>query len=343
MKGSKVLITGGLGFIGSNLAHRCLDLGAEVTVYDSLAPYSGGNLLNVKGIEKHLRIIRNDILNVKEINSCIKAHQILFNCAAHTSHLNSMKECFIDTEVNCKGFLSILEAARRFNPEIKIVQVGTSTQIGKMQFNPIDESHPEFPLDIYSANKAVAEKYALIYGNAYGIQISAVRLGNVYGPRSNIKSPDFGFINYFIGLAIQDKDVPVFGSGNQLRNILFVKDAVEALVLVGLEKKCNGHVLFAVADQHYSVLEIARNITKTMGGRIKKVEWPQASEAIEVGNTIITNEKIKEMLPWQPQVGLEAGLKITKDYFSNGPPGISTGMLNEPLSIRMKTSSKLST
>jgi UDP-glucose 4-epimerase len=317
LKGLKVLIAGGLGFIGSNLAHRCLELGAEVTLYDQLAPHSGGNLANVEGIKRHVKIVLDDIRNSDQISSNLRDHQILFNCAAHTSHLNSIKDSFIDTEVNCKGFLTILEAARRFNSEIKIIQVGTSTQVGKMQFNPIDELHPEFPLDIYSANKSVSEKYALIYGNFYGMQISVVRLANVYGPRSNIRSPDFGFINYFIGLALQDKNLPVFGKGNQLRNICFVQDAVEALILAAIEQKCTGQVFFAVADQHYSVLEIAETIMGTIGGQVKTVEWPHDRKAIEVGDAVIANKKIKELLQWQPRLELKAGLRITKKYFSS--------------------------
>lgn len=317
MQGSKVLITGGLGFIGSNLAHRCLELGAEVTLYDSLVSYSGGNLSNVDDVRKDVRIIQDDIRNFEGISACIREHQLLFNCAAHTSHLNSMRDCFIDTEVNCTGFLSILEAARRFNPEIRIIQVGTSTQMGKMQFTPINERHPEFPLDIYSANKTAAEKYALIFANAYGIPISVVRLANVYGPRSNIKSSDFGFINYFVGLALQSKDVPVFGSGAQLRNVTFVQDVVEALVLVAKEHKCKGEVLFAVSDKHYSVLAIAQNITKKLGGQVKQVEWPKDRKTIEVGDVIIENEKIIKTLFWKARVALEEGLTMTKDYFSD--------------------------
>jgi len=186
LRGRRVLVTGGLGFIGSNLAHRCLELGAEVTVYDCLDPKSGGNMHNIDGIEDSLEIVLNDVRNFEGICSCIRGKDILFHCAAYTSHPNSMREPMIDIDVNCKGTMHILEAARRFNPGIKIVHVGTSTQIGKMQVCPIDENHPEFPVDIYSANKSASEKYVLVYGAAYKMRTTVVRLANTFGPRSLI-------------------------------------------------------------------------------------------------------------------------------------------------------------
>src|SRR5688572_3437312 len=211
MKGQRVLITGGLGFIGSNLAHQCLELGAEVTIYDCLDPRSGGHMYHVHDIKNSVRVILNDIRNFEGICSGILNQDVIFNCAAYTSHPNSMREPLIDIDVNCKGVINLLEAARRFNQDAKLVHVGTSTQIGLMQINPVDESHPEFPVDIYSANKSASEKYVLIYGKAYNMRMTVVRLANVYGPRSNIKSPDFGFMNYFIGLALQDKELTIFG------------------------------------------------------------------------------------------------------------------------------------
>ena len=215
LAGKKVLITGGLGFIGSNLAHHLITLGAQVTIYDYLDPKSGGNLYNLEGIRDKVNVIFNDIRNFEGVVAAVQNQDLIFSCAAYTSHPNSMKEPLIDIDVNCKGVINILEAVRRFNPAAKIVHVGTSTQIGRMRYEPVDELHPEFPLDIYSANKVASEKYVLIYGWAYKLQTTVVRLVNTFGPRSNIQSPDFGFMNYFIGLGLQGKDIPVFGKGEQ--------------------------------------------------------------------------------------------------------------------------------
>lgn len=311
------MITGGLGFIGSNLVHQCLRLGAEVTIYDCLDPRSGGNMYNVQDIRDHVQVTLNDIRNFEGVCSAILNQDILFNCAAYTSHPNSMREPLIDIDVNCKGVINILEAARRFNSEVKIVHVGTSTQIGKMHFSPVTELHPEFPVDIYSANKSASEKHVLIYGGAYGLKTTVIRLANVFGPRSNIKSSDFGFINFFIGLALQGKELTVFGDGQQLRNISYVDDCVAALVLAAMDDKSNGQVFFAVSDKQYNVAEIAQTLVENIGGTARFVEWPPDRKAIEIGDAVISNEKIKTTLKWNPQFDLQSGLLKTRDYFAN--------------------------
>jgi UDP-glucose 4-epimerase len=315
LRGRNVLITGGLGFIGSNLARRCLDLGAKVTLYDCLDPRSGGNMFNVHDIEGQIEIVLNDIRNFEGISAAVRKQDVLFSCAAYTSHPNSMTDPIVDIEVNCKGVMHVLEAARRFNPAMKIVHVGTSTQIGRMQRSPVDELHPEFPLDIYSANKSASEKYVLIYGSYYGLRTSVVRLANVFGPRSNIRTPDFGFMNYFIGLALQGKELTVFGDGAQLRNVSYVDDCVEALLRAAVSSAADGQVFFGSADRQHSIADIAAAITTHIGGSIRRVEWPKARAALEIGDAVIDNSKIKRMLHWQPCFGLDEGLKRTAAYF----------------------------
>ena len=315
LKGKRVLITGGLGFVGSNLAHQCLANGASVTIYDCLDPHSGGNIKNVKEIEDSTEIVLNDIRNLDGICACIRNKDILFSCAAFTSHPNSMKEPFLDIDVNCKGVINILEAARRFNPDVKIVHVGTSTQVGRMQGDHIDELHPEFPVDIYSANKCASEKYVLVYGQAYRMRTTVIRLANVFGPRSNIKSPDFGFMNYFIGLALQNHNITVFGDGSQLRNISYVEDCVNALILAALREESNNQVFFAGADHQYSVAEVAQHITHAIGGQLQFQKWPVERKVIEIGDAIINSARIRKTLNWQPQFALQAGLLETKRYF----------------------------
>ena len=316
LKGQRILITGGLGFIGSNLAQKCVELGAEVTIYDCLDPRSGGNMYNIQGIKDKVRVILNDIRNFEGVCSSIINQDVLFSCAAYTSHPNSMREPLIDIDVNCKGVINLLEAVRRFNPDIRFVHVGTSTQIGRMQLSPVTEAHPEFPVDIYSANKSVSEKYVLVYGNAYNLKTTVIRLANVYGPRSNIKSSDFGFMNFFIGLALQGKDLTIFGEGSQLRNISYVADSVRALIMASQSDESWGQVFFAVADKQYNVAEIAEAIAENIGGKVKFVEWPKDREVIEIGDAVISNEKIKTVLNWTPQSSLREGLIKTGEYFT---------------------------
>ncbi|ETR69384.1 MAG: UDP-glucose 4-epimerase, partial [Candidatus Magnetoglobus multicellularis str. Araruama] len=256
INGKRIIIAGGLGFIGSNLAHQCLKLGADVTIYDCLDPHSGGNLYNVNSIKNDISLCYMDILNFDQLASQIANKDYFINCAASTSHPFSMREPWIDLDVNSRGVINILEAIRRFNPEVKMIHLGSSTQIGKLAYSPADEKHPEFPTDIYSANKSVSEKYVLIYASAYGLRTSVIRLSNVYGPRASIHSPDFTFINYFIGQALQNKTITVFGKGLQKRNVIYIDDVISAIFKALASDKTDGHALFVVADDHFSVADI---------------------------------------------------------------------------------------
>jgi len=316
LKDKRILITGGLGFIGSNLAHKCVELGASVTIYDCLDPHSGGTLYNIHDIKDSVEVGFGDILNFDDVSRYIVNKDIIFNCSASTSHSFSMKEPWIDLDVNVRGVINLLEATRRFNKEIKFVHLGTSTQLGRLQFEIADEKHPEFPTDIYSANKSVSEKYVLIYGKAHRLSVTVLRLSNVFGPRAAIHSSDFTFNNYFIGLALQGQEITVFGKGNQLRNVLYVDDAVSAIILASQTDKTNNEVLFAVGDQHYSVAEIAQATVKYIGsGKVRFVEWPKGRREIDVGDAVISNKKIKSILPWAPKIDLKTGLIRARESF----------------------------
>lgn len=316
LKGLKILVTGGLGFIGSNLSRQCLELGAEVTVFDCLDPRSGGNLYNVRDVKGSLDLCFYDILSFENVCQHIIDKDIVFNCAASTSHSFSMREPWIDLDVNSRGVINLLEAIRRFNPGVKFIHLGTSTQLGRLHYQPADENHPEFPTDIYSANKCVSEKFVLIYAKAYQIRAAVMRLSNVFGPRASIHSPEFTFNNYFIGLALQGKDITVFGEGAQKRNVIFVDDAVSALILASRSDAIDGEAWFVVGDEHYSVADIARATVEHIGtGRVCFVEWPKGKKAIDVGDAVLSNSKFKSILPWVPQDNLKSGLIKTRDYY----------------------------
>ena len=316
LQDKNILITGGLGFIGSNLAHKCLELGAKVTIFDCLDPRSGGNTYNVEKIANSIAMSYHNILNFDQISESIADKDIIFNCASSTSHAFSMREPWIDLDVNSKGVINLLEAIRRFNSNVKFVHLGTSTQLGKLHYQPSDEKHPEFPRDIYSANKSVSEKYVLIYCQAHNIRGTVVRLSNVFGPRASIHSPEFTFNNYFIGLALQDKAITVFGDGSYKRNVTYIDDVINALILSSQTDQTNGEVLFAVSDTHHSVSDIAQLTVKHIGsGRVTNVEWPNENKAIDIGDAIISNQKIKKILNWSPTINVEAGLVLTKEYY----------------------------
>ncbi len=317
LAGRRVLITGGLGFIGSNLAHRCLELGARVAVYDNLDPHSGGTLYNIQDIRESVDLHFNDLLDFDALVEQVYRSDIVFNCAASTSHPFSMREPWLDLDVNSRGVVNLLEALRRFNKAARLVHIGTSTQLGPLQYEPADERHPEFPTDIYSANKSASEKYVLVYARAHGLPATVIRLTNVFGPRATIRSPEFTFNNYFIGLALQDRDITVYGDGAQLRNVVYVDDAVSALVTAALDDASRGQTFFAAGDEHLSVSDIAEATVRAMGsGRVKHIAWPEDRKATEIGNAVISNAKIRETLGWTPRCGFEEGLIRTKQYFA---------------------------
>jgi UDP-glucose 4-epimerase len=313
--GQRVVVTGGLGFIGSNLAHSLVDGGAEVVIIDSLDPRSGGDIANIAGIDDSLELVSADICEFDAVASVVQHAAFLFHCAAHTSHPYSMRDPQLDVTVNCIGTLNILEGLRRFHPGARMVYVGTSTQIGPMTTNPITEEHAVAPADIYSANKAVAEHYCRIYASAYDLAVSSVRLPNVYGPRANISSPDLGFINYFIGLALHDQPLTIYGDGEQLRSVLYVQDAVTALALAA-QANSRGKIWFAGDDRSVSVKELAESIVAACGaGRVLHVEWPDDRKRIDVGDIVIDSAEIDADLGWKAAVGLEEGMQATVRHF----------------------------
>lgn len=309
-------ITGGAGFIGSNIAHHCVAEGSRVTIFDNLDPCSGANLFNLTLLKDAASFYREDILNFKRLKECMAGHDVIINCAASTSHGLSMREPYGNIDVNVKGTLNVLEAMREVAPDAHLIYFGTTTQFGRIGTGIADETFPEFPMDIYSANKSLGEKYALIYGHHYGLKVTAVRLSNVYGPRAAIHTPALTFNNYFLGQAFQDNPITLYGDGAQIRNLIYVDDAVRAVMAMVDSSRVDGKVFLVAGDHHMSVRDIAHVVIDVVGrGSVKHIDWPEDALSSEIGNVYINNKKCKEILGWQPAIGFREGWEKTRDYY----------------------------
>jgi UDP-glucose 4-epimerase len=310
----KVLIIGGAGFLGSNLVRRCLAMNSsQVTVLDSLDPLLHSTTQSLQEVWSQIRFIRGDIRNETLLAEIVQDQDVIFHCAAQTSHALSVRYPLLDAEINCLGSLKLLEAIRLLNPGAVVVYSSSSTVIGKKLIAIADEEHPERPLDIYSANKGVAEKYFRIYHTHYDLKTVVLRLANLYGPFGKGYS-EFGFINYFIHLAWTNQPIKIFGEGDQTRNIMYIDDATDILWRAAHEPRLFGETYLATAPQHLTVREIAETIVNVFQrSKVVHVEWPEERCRIEIGNVNLSSERLRAIINWKPRYDLISGLQRTKD------------------------------
>jgi UDP-glucose 4-epimerase len=314
-RGRSVLVTGGLGFIGSNLCRTLADLGAAVTAVDSLLPDYGGNLFNLAGYEDKLRINIADVRG-HGIEYLVKGQQILFNLAGQVSHIDSMTDPFTDLEINCKSQLWILEAVRKRNPEIKIVYAGTRQIYGKPQRLPVDESHPLNPTDVNGINKISGEMYHLVYHSVYGIRASSLRLTNCYGPRQLIRHNRQGFIGWFVRQVVLGEEIQLFGDGKQKRDFDYVDDVVDAFLRAGAMDAADGQVFNLGGDAPVSLADLAQLMLEIAGqGSLRLVPFPPERKKIDIGDFYADTTKIKGALGWAPATPLRQGLEQTLAYY----------------------------
>lgn len=314
-KNKHILITGGLGFIGSTLAVELVSLGSKVTVIDSLISDYGGNLFNIKPVQNKIKVNISDVRDRYSMNFLVKNQDILFNLAGTLSHVDSMTDPFTDLEINCTSQLSILEACRNNNPQIKIIYAGTRNQYGKAEYLPVDENHPLKPTDINGINCNAGEYYHLLYNKVYGIKACSLRLTNTYGPRHQMKHPRQGVLNWFIRQLIEGEQIKLFGTGRQIRDINFVTDVTQAFLLAGASEKVWGEV-YNLGGVGVSLEDFVKTSITVLGkGSYKLVEFPSDRDKIEIGDYIADYSKIKSTLGWIPKVDLKRGIKKTIKYY----------------------------
>lgn len=314
--GSDVLITGGLGFIGSALARRLVGLDAKVTLVDSLIPEYGGNLFNIHDIQDRVAVSKTDVRDSEAMASLIKGRHFLFNLAGQTSHLDSMNDPLTDLNINTAAQLSILEACRLHNRDVKIVFASTRQVYGRPQYLPVDEKHPLNPIDVNGINKLAGEWYHLLYNDVYKIRACALRLTNTYGPGMRVKDARQTFLGVWIRNLIEGKSIQLFGDGKQRRDFNFIDDVVEALLLAAAGASSEGQVFNLGHAENISLEELAALLIRLNdGGRHELVPFPPDRKAIDIGDYYGDFGKIDSALGWTPRVSLTEGLKQTLEYY----------------------------
>jgi UDP-glucose 4-epimerase len=312
----RVLIAGGLGFIGSNLAHQLVEAGAVVSLIDCLRPEYGGNEFNIEGIRDGVMVKVADLREFGTVAELVRAQDFLFNLAGQTSHLDSMRDPWTDMEMNCRAQLSLLEACRQNNPAMRIVFASTRQIYGVPKYIPVDEKHPLAPVDVNGANKLAGENYHLVYGRAYGMHVSVLRLTNTYGPRMRVKDERQTFLGIWLRQLIEGQPIRVFGDGKQIRDFNFVDDVITALLLAADEAQADGSIFNLGSSETINLRDLAELLIEINGeGAIDQVEFPPDRKSIDIGDYYGDYRLISETLGWQPRVNLRDGLARTLAFY----------------------------
>lgn len=318
--GKQVLVTGGLGFIGSSLARALVARGAHVTLVDSLIPQYGGNLFNVQDVRDRLTVNICDVRDTTAMTWLLAGKDYLFNLAGQTSHLDSMADPKTDLDINAGAQLSILEACRKANPSIKVVFASTRQLYGRPDYLPVDEKHPIRPVDVNGINKLAGEWYHLLYNNVHGIAACALRLTNTYGPGMRVVDARQTFLGIWVRLMIEGKPIKVFGDGMQLRDFNYVDDCVDALLLAGASPQANGRVFNLGSTEVIGLKDLAQLMIEIgeregLQASCQLVPFPPERKAIDIGDYYSDFSLIREAMGWEPRVDLRTGLAKTIAYY----------------------------
>ena len=316
--GKRVLVTGGLGFIGSNLAHRLAALGARVELIDNYLPNHGANPANIIGIENLIEVHRADVRSAAEMERILPGSDLVFHLAAQADHGASLEEPSLDFRINLLGTATVLECLRRHSPETGFVYCGTRSEYGSPETIPVTESTPLLPLDVYSADKLAGGLLALLYHRRHALSVTCIRLSNVYGPRAQMRHPGYGILNWFVRLAIDTETVTIFGNGKQLRDYTYVEDAVDAFCRMGACPAAVGRVLNLGHDRPLALVQLAEKIVETTGrGRLSFVPWPEGRRRMDVGDYSTDSTELKKITGWEQSTAIDDGIRRTIDYYRN--------------------------
>ncbi|MBH11289.1 MAG: hypothetical protein CMG74_13235 [Candidatus Marinimicrobia bacterium] len=318
MKNNKeILITGGLGMIGSTLAVKLFKLGCNVTILDAELKRYGGNHYNINSIKDKIKYVKGDIRDIKTVDSLVLGKDIIFNFAAQVDYNYSLIDPILDNDINCKGHLNVLDSCNRLNKDVKLVYSGSRMQYGRINENPVTEDHIMDPLSVYGINKLAAEKYYLAYYKSYNINSVCFRITNPYGPRAQIKSPSYCILNWFIRQAMDGNDITIFGDGQQKRDYIYVDDIVDAMIKSAFNDKTNGNVYNLGYGKSIKFIDMAKLIISVVGrGKVLKTDWPKNWKNVETGSIQISIKKLINDINWSPKVEIEKGIKKTYEFYN---------------------------
>ncbi len=315
-EGAKALILGGLGFIGSNLAIRLVEMGANVTIVDSMLPQYGGNMENIELVKSDVNVNFSDIRDSHTLDYIVRDQDIVYSMAGQTSHVDSMTAPLVDLDINCRSQLSILEACRRANPDVGLIYASTRQLYGRPQYLPVDEKHPILPVDVNGINKYAAEMYYSLYSQVHGMRCVSLRLTNTYGPRQQLRGNNQGFVGIFIRKAILGEKISIFGDGTQRRDFNYIDDVVDAFIAASENLDiCSGKSFNLGARDIYSLLDFSSILNKLCDFDLELVPFPPDHEAIDIGDYYGDFSNYKNATGWEPKVMLANGLAETVRYF----------------------------
>jgi len=323
-RGKRVLITGGAGFIGSNLAIRLVDLGARVQIVDSMLPAYGADLAHIEPVRHKIRVNFSDIRDRHSLSYIVKDEDLIFSLAGQVSHLDSMQDPMTDLEINCRSQLSLLECCRHGNPAARLVFASTRQVYGRPEYVPVDEQHPLNPVDVNGINKLAAEMYYTLYHRVYGIRAVSLRLTNTYGPRMDLETGRKGFVGVFLRKALDGETIQVFGTGEQRRDFNYIDDVVDALLLAGERSELDGGVYNLGHPSTYSLNEFVERLQQLCAFACQRVSFPDDSKLIDIGDYSGDFRRFADATGWRPAVDLDEGLRRTVEFFREarrGPAG----------------------
>lgn len=312
----EVLVTGGLGFIGSNLCIELVKLGARVTIIDNMLPRQGGHLFNISDIADNVTVNISDVRNQLSMNHLVKGKDYIFHLAGQVNHVDSMKNPLQDLEINCQGTLVLLEALRHHNRDGRVIFAGTRGEYGSSVTLPVDEDHPTNPKGIYAVTNLTAEKMVLVYDDVYKIKGTCLRITNTYGPRHQMAHDEYGVFNWFIRKALDNEEIPVFGDGRILRDFLYVEDLVDCMLKVAASDEAYGKVFNVGTGIPVSFFDLAERIVAIAGmGKTRFTEFTQERKEVEPGDYYADITRITRTTGWQPATSLEKGIAKTIEFY----------------------------